>query len=367
MFPTDVEAIEQRISDIDPIRYGYSRNFADGAVTKLSPYISRGVVSTKVVFDHIRSLDLPFKKVEKLVQELAWRDYWQQVWIAKGDGINVDLKHKQEPVSNFEVPLPIMTHQTSIDVIDEAILDLYRTGYMHNHMRMYVASITCNIAQSHWLNPAQWMYAHLLDGDWASNALSWQWVAGTNAHKKYFANQQNINKYFYSNQSNTFLDVDYSYFGALPIPEHMQDTALFSLQTELPKNKKQHFQRGHKTLLYNYYNLDPYWHTDEDVQRILLLEPSFFDKYPVSPKCIGFMLELAQNISGIKIFVGKFQELAQKIGEESIVFKEHPTNAHYRGRSESRDWMFDVEGYYPSFFAFWKQCKKMLSKKGDIR
>ena len=52
------------------------------------------------------------------------------------------------------------------------------------------------------------MYYHLLDGDWASNALSWQWVAGSNANKKYYANQDNINKYFNSSQKQTFLDVD---------------------------------------------------------------------------------------------------------------------------------------------------------------
>ena len=202
MFPTNVEAIEQRISDIDPIRYGYSRNFVGGAVTKLSPYVSRGVVSTKVVFDHIRSLDLPSKKVEKLIQELAWRDYWQQVWIAKKDGIDSDLKHQQLRVTNHEVPWAVMNAQTGIDAIDKGIKELKRTGYMHNHMRMYVASLTCNIAQSHWKQSARWMYSHLLDGDWASNALSWQWVAGTNAHKKYYANQQNINKYFHSRQRN---------------------------------------------------------------------------------------------------------------------------------------------------------------------
>ena len=80
---------------------------------------------------------------------------------------------------------------------------------MHNHLRMYVASIVCNVAQSHWINPARWMYYYLLDADWASNSLSWQWVAGSNSNKKYFANQDNINKYCLTTQKGTFLDLDY--------------------------------------------------------------------------------------------------------------------------------------------------------------
>ncbi|MGB2186426.1 MAG: deoxyribodipyrimidine photolyase, partial [Akkermansiaceae bacterium] len=72
-FPTKIDAIEQRIEEIQPAKYAATRNFKDGAVTCLSPYISRGVISTKQVFDHILSLQLPWSRVEKLVQELAWR------------------------------------------------------------------------------------------------------------------------------------------------------------------------------------------------------------------------------------------------------------------------------------------------------
>ena len=358
MFPTSYEDIEQRLVSIDPVRYGFTRNFADGAVTRLGPYVSRGVISTKQILDHIVSLGLPNRGTEKLIQELAWRDYWQQVWIAKKDGIDSDLKHQQLRVTNHEVPWAVMNAQTGIDAIDKGIKELKRTGYMHNHMRMYVASLTCNIAQSHWKQSARWMYSHLLDGDWASNALSWQWVAGTNAHKKYYANQQNINKYFHSQQRNTCLDVPYSDFDSLPLPDQFIRTVAFSFITVLPESER--IDANKKTLIYNYYNLDPNWHGHDDVQRVLLVEPSFFEKYPVSQKCMDFMLALAKNICDIKIFSGEFDQLEQLVSENLLVYKEHPTNAHYRGQVESRDWMFDVKGYYPSFFAFWKLCKKQL-------
>ena len=108
------------------------------------------------------------------------------------------------------------------------------TGHLHNHMRMYLASIACNIAKSHWKHPAQWMYYHLLDGDWASNALSWQWVAGTNSNKKYFANQDNINTFFYGSQKGSFLDVPYEAFENIPCPENLSASIVVDFKTPLP-------------------------------------------------------------------------------------------------------------------------------------
>ena len=359
-FPTALDAINQRIEKIDPVKYARSRNFSDGAVTYLSPYLSRGVISTKQVFEHLLSLDLAWHRIEKLVQELAWRDYWQNIWIAKGDGINQDLKHPQDPVSNHGISDAIVDHSTGIIAIDDAIEDLYKTGYMHNHMRMYVASVACNVAQSHWLTPARWMYYHLLDGDWASNALSWQWVAGSNANKKYYANQDNINKYFNSSQKQTFLDVDYEQFSTLAIPESLAEASDFDSQTKLTDTADTPLERDKKTLVYNYYNLDPDWHAGEEVQRVLLLEPSFYRTYPVSPTCIEFVTQLADNIAGIQILEAEFETLAEKVDPAQIIYKEHPTNRHYLGTEEARSWMFDVSGDYPSFFAFWKKCKKLI-------
>ena len=312
------------------------------------------------MYDHIVSLDLPWSYTEKLIQELAWRDYWQQTWIAKGDQIMVDLRDKQTPVTNYEVPKAIVNAKTGIHAIDKAIEELYTTGYMHNHMRMYVASICCNIAKSHWLTPAKWMYSHLLDGDLASNNLSWQWVAGTNSSKKYYANQNNINKFFQGSQKSTFLDVEYDQFSNLEIPGILINTTPFELETSLPKIKQPILENNKTTLIYNYYNLDPFWHEDEDVQRIFLLETSFVKKYPVSQNCINFALDLTKNIFGIKVFIGEFSDVLKQVSKDRIVFKEHPTNSHYQGNEEPREWLCGVTGYFQSFFAFWKKCRKVL-------
>ena len=232
---------------------------------------------------------------------------------------------------------------------------------MHNHLRMYVASIACNIAQSHWMVPAKWMYYYLLDADWASNSLSWQWVAGSNSNKKYFANQQNINKYCFTNQLDTFLDVGYSEFQKFEIPDVLKQTYSLNLKTPLPVSSGITIENSLPTLLYNFYNLDPEWKKNIKANKILILEPSHFEEYPVCQKSIDFVLKIAkENIPSIQIYVGEFKDLIKKYPLKEVYYKEHPTNRHYLGFEESRDWMFEVSGYYPSFFSFWKKCKKQL-------
>jgi deoxyribodipyrimidine photo-lyase len=308
------------------------------------------------------SLGKPWGEVEKLVQELAWRDYWQQVWIAKGEAINKDLKNPQTPISNFQIPKAIVNASTGINAIDTAIDVLYHSGYMHNHMRMYIASICCNVGKSHWLEPARWLYAHLLDGDIASNQLSWQWVAGAFSNKKYYANQDNINHFFSSSQKNTFLDIEYALFDTIEIPNVLCETVSLEIGLHLPEMKNPPLLEDQETLIYNYYNLDPSWHKGEQFQRILLLEPSVFESHQVSEKCINFAFELSKNIADIKLFVGEFEELLKFISPDKIKYKEHPLNAHYSGFEEPREWISSVKGYYPSFFSFWKRCKKELKQ-----
>ncbi len=363
LFPTAYNEITQRIRSVDPVKYGKTRNFVNGAVTYLSPYISRGVISTKQILSEILKRGYQANTIEKFIQELAWRDYWQQIWIAKGETINTDLKNKQYSISNTAIPKSIVDANTGIEAIDTAIDHFYKTGYMHNHVRMYIASIACNIAQSHWKVPAQWMYYHLLDADWASNALSWQWVAGTNSNKKYYANQENINKYCFTNETATFLDVPYDAFSTLPIPAVLQEASSLNLETPLPISSQIKIDASLPTLLYNFYNLDPLWKKEIQANRVLLLEPSHFKAYPISQKTIDFIVALLANIEGIQIYVGEFDELVTSfaLDTKSIYYKEHPLNKHYQGIEELRDWMFTVKGYYPSFFAFWKKCKKELA------
>ncbi len=360
MFPTSYADIIKKLEVIDPVRYGFSRNYKHGAVTQLSPYISRGVLSTKQVLSYLRDQNYHLGQIEKFIQELAWRDYWQLLWVHHKTDINQDLKSPQV-ACNPGVPYSMIKAEMQIKALDQAVVDLYQTGYMHNHMRMYIASVACNVGQYGWKDPAKWMYYHLLDGDWASNALSWQWVAGTNSKRQYYANQENINKYFESSDKETFLDCSYNDLINMKVPEVLHQSKLLNLSTSLPATRYEPPKDTSKDLLiYNYYNLDPLWRRHQDAHRVFLLEPSVLKQYPIGQRPLSFALELAKNIKGLQVFVGSFKKLTKHLPETQVYFKEHPLNQHYKGRQDPRDWMFEVKGVYPSFFAFWKKCKPEL-------
>jgi deoxyribodipyrimidine photo-lyase len=285
------------------------------------------------------------------------------VWQAKGHLIEQDLKQVQTEVKHFEMVAAIHSATTGIEAVDLSIQQLFTTGYMHNHCRMYVAALTCNIAKAYWLQPSRWMYYHLLDGDIASNNCSWQWVAGAFASKKYYCNQENINKYTHSNQRNTFLDQSYEAIALMDIPKQLAETCTFNLTTDLPLTPFPSIDTSLPTLIYNTYNLDPLWRKNEPANRILLLEPTHFSKFPISEKVMAFILNLSLNISGIQIYCGEIADILDFYNgtllneTNAIVSKEHPAFNHYPGIIDSRTWMYpEVTDYYPSFFNYWKKC-----------
>ncbi|MFM7903318.1 MAG: hypothetical protein ACKPAD_15215 [Bacteroidota bacterium] len=186
-------------------------------------------------------------------------------------------------------------------------------------------------------------------------------MAAANSSKKYFANQENINKYSNTNQRGTFLDKSYDELEVMDVPDVFTGTEAFHLDSSLPQMNEVKVNTNLPTFIYNYYNLDPLWHQHEEGNRILLLEPDFFNQYPVSEKCIDFVLGLSQNITNIQVHVGSFQSLINHCDKSQIHFKEHPLNKHYTGIEEPRDWISpEVDGYFPSFFGYWKQVEKRL-------
>ena len=359
-FPTNYAEIVDRIGRVRPIRYTRTRNFIDGDVTYLSPYISRGVISTRQVLDQVLREGHSPRSIEKFIQELAWRDHWQLTWRAVGNQIDADLRNSQGALRDRGMPSSVHSGTTGVTALDNAVNELYTTGYMHNHVRMYTAAISCNIGSCHWLDPARWMYYHLLDGDWASNALSWQWVAGTNSNKKYIANQANINKYCHTQDERTFLSMSYEDLANRDIPEELMSIIEPVLVTRLPANSDLHLDPTKPTLIYNWYNLDPHWLSDWDANRILLLEPSVFERYPISENSVSFMMGLSSNIQNIQVFTGEFHDLTDQYQLIDIHYKEHPLNVNYTGTEHPREWLTSVEGSYRSFFAYWKRAKKEL-------
>jgi deoxyribodipyrimidine photo-lyase len=360
-FPTDLDSILRRVDAIDPHAYGRSRNFIDGAVTRLSPYLSRGVISTRYVMHRMLELGHRPYRMQKLLQELAWRDYFQQVAIARPDLLDTDLRRPQPRGGRAGLPRALAEASTGIQGVDAAVQELLQTGYMHNHCRMYTASMACNLGRCHWRQPADWMYHHLLDADFASNACSWQWVSGAFSGKLYFADQANVNRYCHTDQRGTFLDRPYGELEGMEVPETLRETIPFAATTALPVTDPPEIGTGRPVMVYNLYNLDPGWRKDDDAERVLLLEPSHFRLLPVCERTLGFVASLAANIPGIRIFTGEFDTLRSLAPGSTFHFREHPLFRHYRGVCDPREWMFpDITGYHPSFFGFWKKAERRL-------
>jgi deoxyribodipyrimidine photo-lyase len=364
MFPTRYSDILHLLDQIDPVAYGKTRNYADGSVTRLSPYISRGVISTRQVLESVVRRGYKIPQIESFVKELCWRDYFQRIGQTCTDELVSDNGRSQANVDHYLLPAALQMAETGIDAIDDCIRSLYDTGYMHNHMRMYVAALATNIGHAHWQMPAKWMYFHLLDADFASNHASWQWVCGVRSHKKYIANQENINKYFYSTQRGSFLDFPYETLEDLPVPKVLTETTRFEDKTELPETGNPNIDPSRPIMVYTIYQLDPAWAAELPANRILLLEPGHFAQFPVCARTLAFALELAKSIPGIQVFTGAFNTLKELSGGTEIQFREHPLTRHFSGTESPRKWIVpEVDGYFPSFSAYWKKISPLIYRR----
>ncbi len=211
-FPPTRQAALNRVSAVRPSDYARSRNAIEGAVTGLSPYITHGLLSLPEVLAGVIAKH-PLDVQHKFVFELGWREYFRHVWAFRGDGIFESLREGLLPQAGYSALLPADIRQasTGVPVIDTAVRTLYATGYLHNHARMWLASYVVHVRKVHWRIAADWLYSHLLDGDLASNHLSWQWVAGTGSSKPYLFNADNVARYAPALWHSTGSVIDQSY------------------------------------------------------------------------------------------------------------------------------------------------------------
>jgi deoxyribodipyrimidine photo-lyase len=220
--PSNIEGgrqkAELKLEDIDPIAYSSTRNFGDGKISRLSPYIHHGVLSLNEVRNRALTMCDQPEQITKFIQELAWRDFWQHVLTQHPDWAWSDIEAYKTGFNTEDyadtMPEDILQACTKVACIDAFIQELTKTGYIHNHARMYLASYVVHFRRIKWQAGARWFLKHLLDGDVASNNLSWQWVASTFSHKPYIFNLENVDKYFgkqvntHPNQ-NKLLDASY--------------------------------------------------------------------------------------------------------------------------------------------------------------
>ncbi len=183
--------------------YSKLRNFDLGPegrsnVSCLSPYITHGIISEKEIIK--KSLDkFSFAKNEKFIQEVLWRTYWKgwlelrpNVW----DDYLIELKKIREDFKDNKEYLNAIEGKTNIECFNYWVNELKENNYLHNHTRMWFASIWIFTLELPWQLGAEFFMKHLYDGDAASNTLGWRWVAGIQTRgKHYLASEWNIKKF----------------------------------------------------------------------------------------------------------------------------------------------------------------------------
>ena len=190
--------------------YSFKRNFDLGPKDKsnvscLSPYISHRLITEYEVAKTVLA-KFPYQKVEKYIQEIFWRVYWKgwlelrpQVWT----DFTEDLKGIEED-KNYQIAV---SGKTEIQCFNDWVNELKENNYLHNHTRMWFASIWIFTLNLPWQKGAELFMKHLFDGDAASNTLSWRWVAGLQTKGKHYAAQSwNISKFTNNKYKNVKLN-----------------------------------------------------------------------------------------------------------------------------------------------------------------
>ena len=185
------------------IDYSKLRNFDFGPsnrsnISCLSPYIAHGVINELEVID--KSLKkFSFSKNEKFIQEVLWRTYWKG-WLELRPNVwsdyLIELDNVRNQFKNNQNYLDAIEGKTDIDCFNQWVVELKENNYLHNHTRMWFASIWIFTLELPWQLGAEFFMQHLYDGDAASNTLGWRWVAGVQTQgKHYLASEWNINKF----------------------------------------------------------------------------------------------------------------------------------------------------------------------------
>jgi len=190
--------IENNLSE-----YSKLRNFDFGTdnrsnISCLSPYITHGIINELEVID--KSLKkFSFQKNEKFIQEVLWRVYWKG-WLELRPNVWSDylmeLDNLRDEYKSNHSYLRAIEGKTDIECFNQWIIELKENNYLHNHARMWFASIWIFTLELPWQLGAEFFMKHLYDGDAASNTLGWRWVAGVQTQgKHYLASEWNINKF----------------------------------------------------------------------------------------------------------------------------------------------------------------------------
>ena len=238
---TRTEALKELEHFIEKKIFNYStqRNFDYGPhdrknISCLSPYITHRLITefetTKIVLSK-RS----YQKVEKFVQEIFWRIYWKG-WLELRPRVWSDFLEDLKDIKEDDKYLNAINAKTDLVCFNDWVQELKNYNYLHNHTRMLFASIWIFTLGLPWQKGAEFFMKHLLDGDAASNTLSWRWVAGIQTKgKNYIAQNWNIRKFSNNKYKDIILNenpkpvIDHREYDILPLDIKESDKKLENL------------------------------------------------------------------------------------------------------------------------------------------
>ena len=322
-------AIEKLNKFVEQNLFEYSklRNFDYGPTNRsniscLSPYITHGVISELEVIKKSLS-KFSFSKNEKFIQEVLWRIYWKgwlelrpNVWT---DYLNELKKIREEFKENTNYKNAIEGN-TSIKCFNEWVNELKENNYLHNHTRMWFASIWIFSLELPWQLGAEFFMKHLYDGDAAANTLGWRWVAGIQTQgKNYLAREWNIKK-FTNNRFNSIK------LNENAPPKTSNKTYSVS---KLEFNNPQSFQKKNLLIFENSLSFEITDFKDQSFKKIFL----------ISNKNKNRAIELSEKVI-------KFKSLL--IEDQKKRLKEKSINCEIIDLSEVRTLSQDSYGLYPT-------------------
>ena len=327
--PSRASAIDNlnRFVENNLFEYSKLRNFDFGPnnrsnISCLSPYITHGIISELELIK--KSLGkFSFTKNEKFIQEILWRTYWKG-WLELRPNVWTDYldelkKIRNEFKDNADYKNDIEGN-TSIECFNEWVNELKNNNYLHNHARMWFASIWTFTLELPWQLGAEFFMKHLYDGDAAANTLGWRWVGGIQTQgKNYLASEWNIKKFTNNRFSNIKLNEN-----ASPKTSNKTYTA-----SKLEFNNPQNFEEKNLLIFENNLSFEISDFKDQKFKKIFL----------ISNKNESRTIELSEKLMKFK---------SQLIEDQKKRFEEKSVNLEIIDISEIKKIGEDVYGLYPT-------------------
>ncbi len=352
------------------LNYNFKRNFDLGPEDKsnvscLSPYISHRLI-TEYEVAKIVLAKFPYQKVEKYIQEIFWRVYWKG-WLELRPQVWSDFTEDLKAIKEDDNYKKATNGETQIKCFNDWVNELKENNYLHNHTRMWFASIWIFTLNLPWQKGAEFFMKHLFDGDAASNTLSWRWVAGLQTKgKHYVAQAWNISKFTNNKYQNVKLNEN-----ALPLTDN-REYKLSLINLDYDDNANENLLVFENELNLENHKLKNY----KNIYLILLTNE--VRKIKLEKKVLDFKTKIVNDqkrrLDQIKILNEiEFQSLAKEvlsfdvihpsIGENysflNNIRKKQSLNLSFILKEEDKfSWQFSNKGY----FNFKNNIPSILSK-----